>query len=64
MATKLPSVPAAPFNAHIHGRLRSCDRVVIQRIPTGKQKPIRNPHGVTRAREINARCQSNPAVKA
>src|SRR5208283_1784651 len=64
MAMKLPSVAAAPFNAHIHGRLRPCDRAFNHRIPTGKQNPSRKPHGETRARQIRTLCHSKSAVNA
>jgi serine/threonine protein kinase len=41
LATQLVS-PNAVFQ-HIHGRFRCCDSAVIQFIPTGKQKPRKNP---------------------
>jgi len=63
IAKKLPSVAAAPLRAHIHGRFSSCFSTVIQRSPTGKQKPIRNPQGATSARDRSARGQSVSAIK-
>src|SRR6516162_767133 len=64
IAMKLPSAPAAPFNAHIQGRLCPWERTRIHRIPTGKQNPSRKPGGEIRARHIRTLCHSKAAVNA
>jgi hypothetical protein len=64
IATKLPSVSAAPLRPHIRGKFRSCASAFIHRIPTGKQNPITKPDGAASARQISATCHSTAGVDA